>query len=91
MQTLELAVVLQDVHYSANGQVLGFDLDPFTEDQVAAVRRAVLQWEFIWDLGRKVDRNALVGQRAVYGRWGSTRTTKRKVRRRRMEARQHSA
>lgn len=30
-----------------------------TEDQVAAVRRAILHWEFIWDLGTKIDRTAL--------------------------------
>jgi len=76
MQALELAVVLQDVDYGANGELLGYDLYPYTEDQVQAVRRAVLQWEFIWDLAARIDRRALEeargradalgGQRAVY-------------------------
>ena len=35
-----------------------------TEDQVAAVRRSALQWEFIDDLARKVDRKALNEARA---------------------------
>src|SRR5262249_21659977 len=76
IKTLELAVTLQDVGYGGGGEVLGFDLYPYTEDQVQAVRRAVLQWELIWDLAAKVDRaeldaararaDALGAQRAVY-------------------------
>src|SRR5579885_1144234 len=59
MQTLELAMVLQDVGYGSNGERVGFDLYPYTEDQVAAVRRSVIQWDFIWDLAHKIDRAAL--------------------------------
>jgi xylose isomerase len=76
MQTLELAVTLQDVGYGGGGEILGYDLYPYTEDQVQAVRRAILQWELIWDLAGKIDRaaldearsrsDALGGQRAVY-------------------------
>jgi xylose isomerase len=76
MQTLELAQTLQDIGYGEQGEILGFDLYPYTEDQVAAVRRAIVQWEFIWDLGARIDRDALreaksgadalSGQRAVY-------------------------
>jgi len=76
IQTLELAVTLQDVGYGSHGEILGYDLYPYTEDQVQAVRRAVLQWELIWDLAAKVDRaaleearsraDALGAQRAVY-------------------------
>jgi xylose isomerase len=61
MQTLDLAMVLQDVGYGNNGERVGFDLYPYTENQVDAVRRSVLQWEFIDDLARKVDRKALAG------------------------------
>ena len=76
MQTLELSQTLQDVGYGDNGERMGFDLYPYTEDQVAAVRRAILHQEFIWDLAKKIDRgalkeaknsaDALSGQRAVY-------------------------
>jgi xylose isomerase len=76
MQTLELAVVLQDIDYGQRGEIVGFDLYPYTEDQVAAARRALLHWEFIWDLAARIDRpaldaarsraDALAAQRAVY-------------------------
>ena len=64
MQTLELAMTLQDVGYGAHGERIGYDLYPYTEDQVAAVRRSVLQWAFIDDLARKLDRGALSQARA---------------------------
>jgi len=64
MQTLELAMTLQDAGYGSKGQRVGFDLYPYTEDQVAAVRRSALQWEFIDDLARKIDRKALAQARA---------------------------
>ena len=47
METLELAVELRRAGYGDNGERLGFDLYPYTEDAVAAVRRSVLQWRFI--------------------------------------------
>ena len=47
METLELALELRRADYGANGERLGFDLYPYTEDQVGAVRRSVLQWRFI--------------------------------------------
>jgi xylose isomerase len=59
IQTLDLAMVLQDVGYGQQGERIGFDLYPYTEDQIQAVRRSVLQWEFIDDLARKVDRAQL--------------------------------
>jgi xylose isomerase len=97
MQTLELAQTLQDVGYGENGEILGFDLYPYTEDQVTAVRRAILQWEFIWDLARKIDRDALgeaksradalSGQRAVYAALGLSERYELEVVRRREESR----
>lgn len=76
MQTLELAKILQIVGYGEKGERIGFDLFPYTEDQVQAVRRAILQWEFIWDLAGKIDdemlreawahKDAVKGQEAVY-------------------------
>jgi len=64
MQTLELAVVLQDVGYGRRGELLGFDLYPYTEDQIAAVRRSVIQWEFVWDKAVQIDRDELNGARS---------------------------
>lgn len=59
MQTLELAETLQRVGYGRGGERIGYDLFPYTEDQVAAVRRSVLQWEFLWDLAGRIDADAL--------------------------------
>src|SRR5262245_4352437 len=63
-QTLDLAMTLQDVGYGSRGERVGFDLYPYTEDQVAAVRRSVLQWEWIDDLARRVDRALLAEAQA---------------------------
>jgi xylose isomerase len=59
METLELAVELRRSRYGENGERLGFDLYPYTEDAVAAVRRSVLQWRFIWDVAGRIDDSAL--------------------------------
>jgi xylose isomerase len=59
METLELAVELRRADYGANGERLGFDLYPYTEDAVAAVERSVLQWRFIWDVAGRIDDAAL--------------------------------
>jgi xylose isomerase len=68
--------VLQDIGYGQDGEIVGFDVYPYTEDQVGAARRALLHWEFIWDLATRIDRqalddargraDALGAQRAVY-------------------------
>ena len=42
-----------------DGERLGFDLYPYTEDQVGAVRRSVLQWRFIDSVAAKIDEPAL--------------------------------
>jgi xylose isomerase len=59
METLELAVELRRANYGDNGERLGFDLYPYTEDGVAAVRRSVLQWRFIESVAAKIDGPAL--------------------------------
>lgn len=59
MQILELAVILQDVDYGENGERIGFDLFPYTENPVKAVRRSVKQWDFIYNLASNIDREAL--------------------------------
>jgi xylose isomerase len=59
METLELALELRRAEYGSRGERLGFDLYPYTEDQIGAVRRSVLQWNFIDQLAAKLDDAAL--------------------------------
>jgi xylose isomerase len=59
METLELAIELRRAAYGDSGERLGFDLYPYTEDAVGAVRRSVLQWRFIDALAAKIDGAAL--------------------------------
>jgi xylose isomerase len=59
METLELAVELRRARYGEHGERLGFDLYPYTEDAIAAVRRSVLQWRFIDGVAAKIDDAAL--------------------------------
>ena len=59
METLELALELRRAGYGERGERLGFDLYPYTEDQVAAVRRSVLQWRFIDTVAARIDDAAL--------------------------------
>jgi xylose isomerase len=59
METLELAVELRRAGYGDNGERLGFDLYPYTEDAVEAVRRSVLQWRFIDEVAGRIDDAAL--------------------------------
>jgi xylose isomerase len=55
METLELAIELRRAGYGDNGERLGFDLYPYTEDAVGAVKRSVLQWRFIDGAAAKID------------------------------------
>jgi xylose isomerase len=61
METLELAVELRRAGYGVDGDPrrLGFDLYPYTEDAVGAVKRSVLQWRFIDGVAAKLDGDAL--------------------------------
>jgi xylose isomerase len=59
METLELAVELRRAGYGSGGERLGFDLYPYTEDAVDAVRRSVLQWRFIDGVAARIDDAAL--------------------------------
>ena len=59
MYPLELAIELRRARYGDNGERLGFDLYPYTEDAVAAVARSVEQWRFIWDVSGRIDDAAL--------------------------------
>jgi xylose isomerase len=55
METIELAVELRRAGYGDNGERLGFDLYPYTEDAVGAVRRSVVHWNFIDGVAAKID------------------------------------
>src|ERR671929_22568 len=59
METLELALELRRARYGENGERLGFDLYPYTEDAIAAVKRSVLHWRFIDRVAAKIDEAAL--------------------------------
>ncbi len=59
METLELALELRRAGYGEKGERLGFDLYPYTEDAIAAVRRSVLQWRFIDSVAARIDDTAL--------------------------------
>ncbi len=59
METLELALELRRAGYGDKGERLGFDLYPYTEDAIAAVRRSVLQWRFIDSVAGRIDDAAL--------------------------------
>jgi xylose isomerase len=59
METVELALELRRCRYGSHGERLGFDLYPYTEDQVGAVRRSVLQWRFIDAIAARIDDSAL--------------------------------
>ena len=81
METLELAVELRRARYGEGGERLGFDLYPYTEDQVAAVRRSVLQWRFIDGVAGRIDdgqlreaqaaKDAVRAYELVYGALGA--------------------
>jgi xylose isomerase len=59
METLELAVELRRAGYGSNGERLGFDLYPYTEDAVDVGKRSVLQWRFIDGAASRIDDAAL--------------------------------
>jgi xylose isomerase len=59
METLELAVELRRCGYGERGERLGFDLYPYTEDAIAAVRRSIVQWRFIDSVAARIDDDAL--------------------------------
>jgi xylose isomerase len=61
METLELALELRRAGYGIDGDErrLGYDLYPYTEDQVGAVKRSVLQWKFIDSVAGRIDEPAL--------------------------------
>ena len=59
METVELALELRRCGYGSNGERLGLDLYPYTEDQIGAVKRSVIQWNFIDSVAARIDDEAL--------------------------------
>lgn len=64
MTTVEIAKMLQKIGYGSDGKRVGFDLFPYTENPIEAVKQSVLQWEFIWELAQKIDDHVLDDARA---------------------------
>ena len=87
METVELAIELRRADYGANGERLGFDLYPYTEDQVAAVKRSVEQWHFIDEVGQRIDGDAAARGAAAQGRRRRLRARLRRAGRARTVAR----
>ncbi len=59
METLEIARSLHKVGYGDQGERLGFDLYPYTEDAIVAARQSLVQWTFIDDLSSRIDDDVL--------------------------------
>src|SRR5438270_3735819 len=80
METLEMARALRKVGYGRNGERLGMDLYPYTEDQIMAARQSLTQWRFIDEIASKLDeetlqeaqqqKDALAAFRVVYAAMG---------------------
>ncbi len=81
METLELALELRRVGYGDNGERLGFDLYPYTEDAVGAVKRSVLQWRFIDGVAAQIDERRAARGAAGEGRRPRLRARLRRARR----------
>ena len=72
-QTLGLAKVLQDVGYGKKGERIGFDLFPYTEDQVEAVKASIIHWEYFYQLAMKLDSKKLKKARSRHDALGCYR------------------
>ncbi len=59
LETIALAVELRKSEYGKNGERIGYDLFPYTENHVDAVKRSVLHWEFLDSIAQKIDLKAL--------------------------------
>jgi xylose isomerase len=71
MQTLELALELRRWKYGQKGERVGFDLFPYTEDQIEAVKRSIYQWEFIDSIAARIDEQAMKRAQAAHDAVGA--------------------
>lgn len=53
-QTLGLAIELRLCNYGEKGERIGFDLFPYTEDQVEAVKQSILNWDCLDGFAEKI-------------------------------------
>ena len=81
METLELALELRRANYGANGERLGFDLYPYTEDAVDVVARSVHQWDFIDAVAGRIDDARPARGAVAQGRGARLRARLRRARR----------
>jgi xylose isomerase len=54
-QQIDLIRELQQGGYGSNGERIGFDLFPYTEDPVEAVKRSVIQFEYMREVASRMD------------------------------------
>lgn len=76
METIAIAKELQRGGYGKNGERVGFDLYPYTEDAAGAAVQSVKQWEFLSEVAASIDdaefdaararRDAIACYRLVY-------------------------
>src|SRR3989339_808600 len=59
MDTLALCVELRKAGYGKDGERIGYDLFPYTENQTEAIKRSVLHWEFLESVVDRMNLNAL--------------------------------
>lgn len=58
-ETIALARELRKAGYGSRGERIGYDLFPYTENQVEAVKRSIIQWEFIDQIASRIDDEAM--------------------------------
>ncbi|MFQ3548840.1 MAG: TIM barrel protein [Armatimonadota bacterium] len=57
-QTIGICIELQLKGYGSNGERIGYDLFPYTEDQVRAAKMCIRNFDHIWSLAEKItDKN----------------------------------
>jgi len=88
-QQIDLIRELYRGGYGRNGERIGFDLFPYTEDPVAAVRASVMNLEFMLEIARRIDdaeletakakADAVGAYRAVWRALGLTEEFERQV------------
>jgi len=53
-QTFGMAIELQLLGYGKNGERIGYDLFPYTEDQVEAARMSIRVWNHLWQKAAEI-------------------------------------
>jgi xylose isomerase len=80
METLELTSELKQAGHGEQGERLGFDLYPYTDDQNAAVQRYVRNWTSVGQVAERIserdlrtaqqEKDAAAAYEVVYGAIG---------------------